>query len=177
MAAKGAGASRGRCERAGPSGPVWGWGERGRPGWSTVWCLRANTHPISGRSRPRSRFGEHLPDLSTPKPPHPPPRDLPQGRLVSPWGARAKNGRVNWGKLTRRKTPQHLEKQEQRPGEGGQSLGSQNPSGAIIHPSVRGLPPAPHPRRSASGFKGPQTAHCAGPGSLAKSSSLQLLVT
>ena len=75
------------------------------------------------------------------------PPDPPWCGLVSTWGTGAKNGRVNWGKLTRRKTPQHLEKQELGPGEGGQSLGCQNPNGAIIHPSVRGLPPAPPPTR------------------------------
>lgn len=86
------------------------------------------------------------PPVSHPPPPKAPP-DPPWCRLVSTWGPGAKNGRVNWGKLTRRKTPQHLEKQELGPGEGGQSLGCQNPSGAIIHPSVRGLPPAPPPTR------------------------------
>lgn len=106
-----------------------------------VYELTHNSHSSYCPSQPRIGLGPHSPGLSTPKAPP----DPPLGGLVSPWGAGAKNGRVNWGKLTRRKTPQHLEKQELGPGEGGQSLGSQNPSGAIIHPSVRGLPPAPLP--------------------------------
>lgn len=63
------------------------------------------------------------------------PRGPPQGWLASRCGAGATNGRVNWGKLTRSKTPQHLEKQE--PGWG------RGPERAIIHPGVLRPPAAP----------------------------------
>lgn len=143
-------------------------------GQCRVYELTHASHPRYCPSQPRIGLGLHSLGLSTPKAPP----DPPQGGLVSPWGAGAKNGRVNWGKLTRRKTPQHLEKQELGPGEGGQSLGSQNPNGAIIHRvSAASRPLRSPPHRTASGFKGGQTAHCAGPGSLSKSSCLQLLVT
>lgn len=63
------------------------------------------------------------------------PRGPPHGGLASRCGAEAMNGRVNWGKLTRSKTPQHLEKQE--PGWG------RGPERAIIHPGVLRPPAAP----------------------------------
>lgn len=63
------------------------------------------------------------------------PRRPPQGGLASRCGAGATNGRVNWGKLTRSKTPQHLEKQEPDWGRG--------PERAIIHPGVLRPPAAP----------------------------------
>lgn len=66
------------------------------------------------------------------------PRGPPQGGLASRCGAGAMNGRVNWGKLTRSKTPQHLEKQEPGWGKG--------PERAIIHPGVLRPPAAPQLR-------------------------------
>lgn len=118
------GAGRGRCESA----PICAGGATGRRGaiHISVWI-------------PPSLQISHL--IPVPRGLAPPfcalqsPRGPPQGRLASRCGAGAVNGRVNWGKLTHSKTPQHLEKQE--PGWG------RGPERAIIHPGVLRPPAAP----------------------------------
>lgn len=138
------GACRGRCESA----PICTGGAAGRRG---AIHLSADTPPPSSANSPPnpgpSRGSRH-PSVHCKGPCGP-----PQGGLASRCGAGATTGRVNWGKLTRSKTPQHLEKQE--PG------WRRGPERAIIHPGVLRPPAAPPARPAASGFKGGQMAHCA----------------